>query len=57
MNNDKMTDLLLQEIRQNRAEINDLRKELADFKLRVIIIVVLIGSVSGKIAQLVPFLS
>lgn len=55
--NEQMTDLLLQEIRQNRKEIQELRKEVWALKSRFMAIAIAMGVAGGKISQLVPFLS
>lgn len=55
--NDQMTDLLLEEIRQNRKEIQELRKEVWALKSRFVAIAVAMGLAGGKLSQILPFLS
>lgn len=53
--NDQMTDLLLEEIRQNRKEIQELRKEVWALKARFMLIAVTMGIAGGNIGQMFPF--
>lgn len=55
--NNQMTDLLLEEIRQNRKEIQELRKEVWALKSRFMAIAIAMGLAGGKLSQFVPFLS
>lgn len=50
-----MTNLLLEEIRQNRREIQELRKEVWALKARFMAISIAMGLAGGKIAQFTLF--
>jgi hypothetical protein len=56
-NTDQMTSLLLEEIRQNRKEIQELRKEVWSLKARFVAIAVAMGLAGGKLSQFLPFLN
>lgn len=51
-----MADLLIEEIRQNRKEIKELRKEVWSLKSRFAIIAITMGLAGGKISAFLPFL-
>jgi len=53
---DKLMDVLLEEVRLNRSEIKELRKDISVLKARFAIIAVLMGIAGGKASALLPFL-
>jgi len=55
MSKDKMVELLLEEVRLNRKEIKELRKELWTLKTRFAMIAVTMGVAGGKVSQFLPF--
>lgn len=55
-NNKEMTELLLEEVRLNRKEIQDLRKEIWTLKTRFAVIAMTMGLAGGKISSFLPFL-
>jgi len=50
-----MVELLLEEVRLNRKEIKELRKELWTLKTRFAMIAVTMGVAGGKVSQFLPF--
>jgi hypothetical protein len=55
-NNEKLVELLLDEVRLNRKEIKELRAEIWALKTRFALIAMTLGVAGGKVAQFIPFL-
>jgi len=53
---DQLMGLILTEIRQNRQEIQELRKEIWSLKARFMLIAMSFGLAGGKISQVFSFL-
>ena len=56
MDNDKMAELLIEEVRLNRKEIAALRQEVWTLKTRFMLIAVTMGIAGGKLSSILPFL-
>jgi len=53
---DKVIDIILAEVRLNRKEIKELRRDISVLRARFAIIAVLMGLAGGKVSTLLPFL-
>ena len=51
-----MVELLVQEVRLNRQEIKELRKEIWTLKTRFALIAMTLGVAGGKLSSFLPFL-
>ena len=51
-----MAEILLEEIRQNRKEIQSLKKDIWILKSRFMMIAVTMGLAGGKLSTILPFL-
>ena len=55
--NDRMLDVILEEVRVNREEIKELRKEIATLRTRFAVVAICFGVAGGKLSTLLPFIA
>jgi len=55
--NERMLDVVLDEVRMNREEIKELRKEISTLRTRFAVVAVSLGLAGGKLSTFLPFLS
>ena len=55
-NDDKLLEVILEELREVRTDIKELRKEQSTLKTRFMMVAITMGVAGGKLSAIFPFL-